>query len=67
MTKEEFQQEAGRMRPRLLQAAPGYLHSIADSEDAVQTVLERLWQMVGNVRKPMDGLALGPGPIGIAC
>jgi hypothetical protein len=24
----------------------------------VQTVLERLWQMVDNVRKPMDGLAL---------
>ena len=58
MTQEEFQQEAGRLRPRLLQVAQGYLHNVADSEDAVQTVLERLWQMVDNVRKPMDGLAL---------
>lgn len=58
MTREEFQQEAVRLRPMLLQAAQGYLHNTADSEDAVQTVLERLWQMVDNVKSPMDGLAL---------
>lgn len=57
MTQEEFQQEAVRLRPMLLKAAKGYLHNDADSEDAVQTVLVRLWTMVDNVRKPMDGLA----------
>lgn len=58
MTEKEFQQEAIRLRPMLLRTAKGYLHNVADSEDAVQTVLERLWQMVGNVRKPMDSLAI---------
>lgn len=57
MTQEEFQQEAVRLRPMLLKAAKGYLHNDADSEDAVQTVLVRLWTMVDNVRSPMDGLA----------
>lgn len=32
MTKEEFQQEAVRLRPMLLKAAKGYLHNDADSE-----------------------------------
>lgn len=58
MTEKEFQQEAIRLRPMLLRTAEGYLHNVADSEDAVQTVLERLWQMVANVRKPMDSLAI---------
>lgn len=58
MTEKEFQQEAIRLRPMLLRTAEGYLHNVADSEDAVQTVLERLWQMVGDVRKPMDSLAI---------
>lgn len=57
MTQEEFQQEAVRLRPMLLRAAEGYLHNAADSEDAVQTVLERLWTMVNDIRRPMDGLA----------
>lgn len=57
MTQEEFQQEAVRLRPMLLKVAKGYLHNDADSEDAVQTVLVRLWTMVDNVRSPMDGLA----------
>lgn len=35
-----------------------YLHDDAESEDAVQMVLMRLWQMVGELRVPMDALAM---------
>jgi RNA polymerase sigma-70 factor (ECF subfamily) len=56
MTQEEFMEEARRVRPQLLLVARRYL-SDDDAEDVVQDALLRLWQMVGEVRRPMDALA----------
>jgi len=56
MTQEEFKEEARRVRPQLLGVARHYLGD-DDAEDVVQDVLLRLWQMVGEVCRPMDGLA----------
>ena len=56
MTQEEFKEEARRVRPQLLSVARHYLGD-DDAEDVVQDVLLRLWQMVGEVCRPMDGLA----------
>ena len=56
MTREEFKEEALRVRPQLLSVARHYLGD-DDAEDVVQDVLLRLWQMVGEVCRPMDGLA----------
>jgi len=49
-------EEARRVRPQLLLVARRYL-SDDDAEDVVQDALLRLWQMVGEVRRPMDALA----------
>ena len=56
MTQEEFKEEALRVRPQLLQVARHYLGN-DDAEDLVQDALLRLWQMVAEVRRPMDSLA----------
>ena len=56
MTQEEFKEEARKLRPKLLSVAQRYLGD-DDAEDTVQDVLIRLWQMVGDVRRPMDALA----------
>lgn len=56
MTQEEFMEEARKVRPRLLLVARRYLGD-DDAEDVVQDALLRLWQMVGEVRRPMDALA----------
>lgn len=56
MTQEEFKEEARRLRPKLLITAQYYLGD-DDAEDTVQDVLLRLWQMVGELRCPMDALA----------
>ena len=56
MTQEEFKEEALRLRPRLLQTARRYLCE-DDAEDTVQDVLLRLWQMVDQLRMPIDALA----------
>ena len=56
MTHEEFKQEARRLRPQLLLVAQRYLGS-DDAEDVVQDALLRLWQMVDELRLPMDALA----------
>lgn len=56
MTQEEFMEEARRVRPQLLLVARRYLGD-DDAEDVVQDALLRLWQMVGEVRRPMDALA----------
>ncbi len=56
MTHKEFKDEALRVRPQLLQTARRYLSS-DDAEDVVQDVLLRLWQMVDDLRLPMDALA----------
>ena len=57
MTQEEFKEEAQRLRPRLMLTARRYLGD-DDAEDTVQDALLRLWQMVGELRQPFDGLAL---------
>ena len=56
MTQEEFKTEVGRLRPKLLMVARRYLDEDG-AEDTVQDVLLRLWQMVGELRMPLDGLA----------
>ena len=57
MTQEEFKEEAQRLRPRLMLTARRYLGD-DDAEDTVQDALLRLWQMVGELRQPIDALAL---------
>jgi len=57
MTQEEFKEEAQRLRPRLMLTARRYLGE-DDAEDTVQDALLRLWQMVGELRQPLDALAL---------
>ena len=57
MTQEEYKEEVRRLRPRLLQTARRYLAE-DDAEDAVQDVLLRLWQMVDQLRMPIDALAM---------
>ena len=57
MTQEEYKDEARRLRPRLLKTAQRYLHD-DDAEDTVQDVLLRLWQMVDELRMPIDALAM---------
>ena len=48
--------EARRLRPRLLATARRYVGD-DDAEDVVQDVLLRLWQMVDELRQPLDALA----------
>ena len=57
MTQEQFKDEARRLRPRLMELARRYL-SDDDAEDTVQDTLLRLWQMVGDLHRPLDALAL---------
>ena len=57
MTREEFKQEATRLRPKLLGIARRYLDDADDAEDTVQDVLLRLWQMADELKMPIDGLA----------
>ena len=57
MTQEEYKEEARRLRPALLLKARQYLDE-DDAEDTVQDVLLRLWQMVDELRMPIDALAL---------
>ena len=57
MTQEELKEEAQRLRPRLMLTARRYLGD-DDAEDTVQDALLRLWQMVGELRQPLDALAL---------
>lgn len=57
MTQEEFKEETQRLRPRLMLMARRYLGD-DDAEDTVQDALLRLWQMVGELRQPLDALAL---------
>ena len=57
MTQEQFKDEAQRLRPRLMELARRYLGD-DDAEDTVQDTLLRLWQMVDDLRQPIDALAL---------
>ena len=57
MTQEDFKEEVQRLRPLLMLTARRYLGD-DDAEDTVQDALLRLWQMVGELRQPLDALAL---------
>lgn len=58
MTAEEYQKEAERLTPQLRQTAFRYMKDATLSEDIAQDVLLKLWQLLGELRVPMDGLAL---------
>lgn len=58
MTAEEYQTEAERITPQLRQTALRYMGDASLSEDIAQDVLLRLWQLLDELRPPMDGLAL---------
>lgn len=58
MTAEEYQKEALRLTPQLRQTAFRYMKDATLSEDIAQDVLLKLWQLLGELRVPMDGLAL---------
>lgn len=58
MDLKDYHQEAVRLTPLLRQRAMRYLHDEAESEDAVQVVLMRLWQMADSLRAPVDALAM---------
>ena len=50
--------EAERITPQLRQTALRYMGDASLSEDIAQDVLLRLWQLLDELRTPMDGLAL---------
>ena len=56
MTQEEYKDEVRRIRPKLLLVARRYVGD-DDAEDTVQDVLLRLWQMLDELRLPIDALA----------
>ena len=56
MTQEEYKDEVRRIRPKLLSVARRYVGD-DDAEDTVQDVLLRLWQMLDELRLPVDALA----------
>ena len=56
MTQEEYKDEVRRIRPKLLSVARRYVGD-DDAEDTVQDVLLRLWQMLNELRLPIDALA----------
>lgn len=56
MTQEEYKDEVRRIRPKLLSVARRFL-SDDEAEDMVQDVLLRLWQMLDELRLPIDALA----------
>lgn len=57
MTTEEFQAEAQRIRPHLLTIARRYIDTPDEAEDIVQDGLLRLWQMLDELRLPIDSFA----------
>ena len=58
MTREDFKQEAQRIRPLLIRTARRYLEDADEAEDTVQDVLLRLWQMADELKMPLDRLAV---------
>lgn len=54
MTAEEYQTEAERITPQLRQTALRYMGDTSLSEDIAQDVLLRLWQLLDELRTPMD-------------
>ena len=56
MTQEEYKDEVRRIRPKLISVARRFVGD-DDAEDTVQDVLLRLWQMLDELRLPIDALA----------
>lgn len=56
MTEEQYQEEVVTMRARLMMTARRYLTN-DEAEDTVQDVLLRLWQILPELRSPMEPLA----------
>ena len=52
MTTEEFEHEAGLLRPMLVATAARMLGSDSRAEDAAQETLAKLWMMRGNISLP---------------
>lgn len=57
MTTEEFEHEAGQLRPMLVATATHMLGSTSEAEDAAQETLTKLWAMRDEVHSPMAALA----------
>ena len=57
ISQEEYKQEILRIRPKLVKIAVHHLEDADEAEDVVQDVLLRLWQMVDELRLPIDRLA----------
>lgn len=57
MTESEYQREAQRLRPMLVNMGKQLLGDTEAAEDAAQEVLLKLWQRVNDLRIPLDGLA----------
>ena len=57
MTESEYQREARRLRPMLVDMGTQLLGDAEAAEDAAQEVLLRLWQRVDALRIPLDALA----------
>lgn len=57
MTREEYRQEAARLRPKLVGMARLYLAEAEEAEDIVQDVLLKLWLLRDRLHAPIDALA----------
>lgn len=57
MTVNEYNEEAERIRPKLVCIAARYAVDACEAEDAVQDTLLKLWQMCDALHLPIDRLA----------
>ena len=57
MTENEFKTEARRIRQLMVNVAKQYLSDADEAEDMVQDILLKLWQMRGELRSPLNGIA----------
>jgi RNA polymerase sigma factor (sigma-70 family) len=53
MTSEEYQHEVRKLRPQLLSIASRYFVNTEQSEDIVQEVMLRLWNMCDELHRPL--------------
>lgn len=58
MTRQQFQDDTVKLRPKLLQVALRYLRDSVEAEDVVQDVMLKLWSMCDGLKPPVDRLAL---------
>lgn len=57
MTTDDFEREAGRLRPMLVAVAASTQGGARYAEDAAQDALAKLWAMRGDLHPPLDALA----------